>query len=309
MADLVKDGSLNFTGMRSGIKLSCFTGYPANFPQLQVSEDQRLCFWDWNVVIYGRVYSGDPLVNPNRKTQPFASYYGILYSPTGEQVTAGYDNVPLPPAELARFLSGGRKAMMFQNVVVKVNDVYCWKYVDGWAMLWNGVQYFIDTFLKVPYNVRELVYGNDSYPNLFKDQLWESKHLDKLTNILGNINFFFPPPPGKPGFFDKFAQAFPVIWATALSIVTAGAGTPAIVGVIGALAAKYAMALQKNKDQQQLVDQYEKWKLQNPDNIDKGAVQDATGKSIIDKSVSPWAWIAMAAAAVFLYKSRKRKKR
>ena len=306
MAGLFVGDSLNFTGVKSGVKLDCFSGYPASFPQFQISVDQRLCFWNWPVGDYGS--DGDPLKNIDQRTQPFLSYYGILYMPTNQQTTAGYNNIPLPPMELARYLEGGRERMMFKNEVVNVGGVYCWKYVDGWAMLWNGAQYFIDTFLKTPYNVRALVYGNDSYPNLFKNALWDSKHIDVLINVLGNLNFLFPPPPGQPGFFDKFAKAFPVIWAGVFSIVTAGAGTPALVGIVGALAAKYAMQLQKTKDQQDLIANYEQWKLQNPDNVKGEVVTDPTGKNIIDKSMSPWLWVAIAGAAVLIIKKRKKRK-
>lgn len=298
--------SLNFRGVKSGMKLSCFTGYPANFPQFQISEDQRLCFYNWPVGAYGS--DNDPLKNIDQKTQPFLSYYGIVYMPTNAQTTAGYNNIPLPPAELARYVAGGRSAMMFKNEVVNVNGVFCWKFITGWDMLWCGAQYFIDNFLKVSYDVRALVYGNKSYPNLFKDALWESKHIDVLINVLGNINFLFPPPPGEPGFFDKFAKVFPVVWAGIFSIVTAGAGTPALVGILAALAAKYATTLQKTKDQQQLVEQYEQWKLQNPENVQGGKVTDPTGKDIVDTSLSPWLWVAIAGAAIIVLK-RKRKKR
>ena len=175
-------------------------------------------------------------------------------------------------------------------------------------MLWCGTQYFIDTFLKQSYDVRMLVYGNDSYPNLFKNALWESKHIDVLINVLGNINFLFPPPPGQPGFFDKFAKVFPIVWAGVFSVVTAGAGTPALIGIIGALAAKYATNLQKTKDQQQLVQQYEQWKLQNPENVQGEKVTDPTGKNLINSSMSPWMWVGIVAIAAVAIKKRKRKK-
>ena len=180
--------------------------------------------------------------------------------------------------------------------------------INGWEMLWEGVQYFVDSFLKQNYDVSASVYGNVGYNSFVKGLLWEHKHIGSFINFLSSVNFLYPPEPGKPGFFDKFARAVPYVWGGMLAILTAGAGTPALVGLIGAMAAKYGSKLQGQKDANQLAELYNNSIVSSDENLDKDNIREEAGLPVAMDDVGGvgvWVWIAVAAGLFFVMKKKR----
>lgn len=179
---------------------------------------------------------------------------------------------------------------------------WAWKWIDGYEMLWRGVQFYIDNFLKVPYNVKELVAFGQSYEYQFK-KAWQ-KNDDAKRGYLSVINFL-ERPVGTQTFWDKFVNYIPIIWATAASIVTAGLGSPLLIAAVGALGtamvkagnAKAAADAQKIYNDQMLKDT----------GVDKEKIEEVKN-DIVEKNSNSWLWIAAAIAAVFLYKRKKKKR-
>lgn len=324
---------LDFRGRQSGVKLKSWPGYPDIYPRLQLTIETvegkdvyRLAFWGWT------------------DNNVWLDFYGISYLPTGTQDHTGYWYVPLTEMERGRFLLGynnaraagknvrdsiaeGRASMFFRNeIVYKVGDTvynpfvnsnatmdaippggeWVWKWVDGWNMLWCGVQEYIDKFLKVPYNVRDLVAFGESYENVMKNILLGKDRKVKMANYLGNIDFLAAPV-GHRGFWDKLAGFAPAIMAGIVTVFTAGLGSPLLVAAGGLVAAALAKAGNQKRanDLNALLNQ----EYNNLDNVDKDAVENA--KDDIADTRSPWTWLLLGGGALvyFLIKTRKGGKR
>ena len=335
---------LDFTGAKSGVMLEMFKGYPDYFPKLQLSDSEELKFWSWKnesawlswegitwqpsakdkypagffftplynielgrfLVTYkgGKTYA-DVMAGRNNmffRNEVVYIKNGIAYDPNSESTWIKFSGTKAYP----NYYNGGEVSACrsLSSIDSITGGYWAWKYMDGWHMLWRGVQFYIDNFLTIPYNVGELVAFGKSYVSVFKDALMKSGEGDRRNAITGALSVvnFLEMPVGKMGFWDKFVNYIPRIWATAASIITMGAGSPLLIAAVGALSS-HLVDLGKKKaadDLQKIYDQ----KTQNDTN--KAAI-DAAKNNITDSQPgNTLLWVLIAAAGFLLISKKKR---
>ena len=179
---------------------------------------------------------------------------------------------------------------------------FAWKWIDGYEMLWRGVQFYIDNFLKVPYNVKELVAFGQSYEYQFK-KAWQ-KNDEAKRGYLSVINFL-ERPVGTQTFWDKFVNYIPIIWATAASIITAGIGSPLLIAAVGALSGAMVKAgnAKAAADAQKIYDDA----MLKETGVDQKKIEEVKN-DIAGKNSNSWLWIAAGIGALLLYKNKKKKR-
>ena len=194
------------------------------------------------------------------------------------------------------------KVMSAQNCPSLTGGYWAWKWMDGWNMLWLGPQYYVDNFLNIPYNVRSLVAYGASYSDTFK-KAWQ-KNDDAKRGFLSVVNFL-EQPVGKMGFWDKFVNYIPIIWATAASIITAGAGSPLLIAAVGALSGAMIKAGNQKAaaDAQKIYDDA----LQKESGVKQEAIE-AAKDNIAAHNNSWWLWLAAGVGAYLLFFKKKKRR-
>lgn len=269
--------SLSFFEANGGLQLENIPGYNSvYFPALQMSNGQRLCFFNWPEgqtfsdfealntmpvsinVGQSQTYSWDSILgdrNSEKKTATInASYINLMVpvlpidrilvedyvnrgAPTEKSnfellQSLGFDTTNLVASNFTNTkkvndgTSGGFFSPWTRLAIRSLNGEYYYNRVLNYDMIFLNVQNYIDKFLAVPYSVKALVAYGTSYYNFLSDIL-HRKNKTQLVDFLSNINFFERPKSEKT-FWDKLLQASPVIVLTAFSILTMGAGTPAL---------------------------------------------------------------------------------
>ena len=302
-------GYISFAGNESGLLLQNPTWYPEDLPKFQITKNQRLAFWNWmNTPDYisrqywqTKIYQNIPLSNFEQLR------FDLAYKEAKE---LGFNETDC--------LRKATRKTFFGSLVVQWDDIVhikiiapgkcVWESVNGITMLMMGAQYFVDLFLKNPYNIHEpLMYGR-KYGNALLDAL----DAYKLNLWLSNINFF-QMPDNTPSFWDKLVGVYlPLAIVTVVSIATAGAGTPALVAVAGAVVAgQLAKNINDNikSDAQKLSEQELKDLQAKKDAADAQA--NIAKKTLENNGIIPknntWLWIAGGVAMLLFYKNKKRK--
>ncbi len=238
---------IHFDEEQSGLLLPSCPGYPFWLPQLQLTAKGRLCFGNFPAKLFSSVISNAA----NADTWNFA-IDGKTASQQGKlsvagQFSNGGEKIPFPnisfPADGSYF---NQNCLTFSwltqadvdlfKSTLSVPRVYTTppdlsKIAVGrqglqpaysWIMI--NVQYYINRYLKLPYNV----WDNVPYTDSWARNLNLTMQSGDLSKFLSGVNFLVQPV-GGPSFWDKVISAAPLIIGGIASIMTLGAAAPALV--------------------------------------------------------------------------------
>lgn len=282
---LLQSKSLEFNTAGKGIKLNPVAGYPDNnsMPQLQLTEDGRLNFYSYPdnpyLTDYDRFLEAGNVYQFPRLLPGGFFYYdkeiGNAESGNGEYIlqkdSPYFLGVPVIAADkmlVEKFINDGRRLTYsstgtpentkgrFRSTwtglqICSFRGEYVYRALDALDLMFINIQSYVDKSLKTPYPVFGLVPFAKSYPYALKQILLKGSKSDRipaLQKFFGNVNFF-EAPVGKMSVLDKVLAYSPAIISLAFSVVSLGAGAPALVASVAALGTNFAQKdmLQKNK--------------------------------------------------------------
>lgn len=241
-------GFISFKGMQGGILLPSIDGYPPDLPQLQLTADNRLCFWnfpkaltdttDWiDLSKVTGVNTTPPITAPCSLTSISEAWQKAV---TKKPITKEAANALYAAFAADRNYNSGTQTYTVKPGVIPAliarKDFYqAGQYWESWTVrdwLFQNVQYYINRYLKNPYDINQLIpYGTN-----WTDQMIESVKSGKISIYLDNCNFLVQPV-GSKTFWDSFYLAVPLLITAAATIVTAGGASPTLLAAIGAATA------------------------------------------------------------------------
>lgn len=233
---------LNFAGEQTGTLLPSIPGYPPDLPQLQVTPDGRLTFWNWPIYLTDARYWVDySKITPTNPAPPITGKFSTL-DWNGTWIRIG----------TKRLLSASEKTTMeLQYEADRVQGSNgLWTVKPGWIPMYLGkyfvydggqwwdarspmdwiksnVQYYLNKFLIHSYDIDSLIAYGTGWP----EQIQEAIQNGKFPVLLNNINFLAQPT-GKKTFWDSFYTVIPIVILSAESLITAGAATPALAAAL-----------------------------------------------------------------------------
>lgn len=281
---------IHFTDEQSGVLLPNAPGYPSWLPSLQITLTGRLCFWNFPAKLLKSVISNNanigtpeylrdakkvsssnlfPPVPADLGTNGSGNQYfwnscntyfkltadvrtafvqqevireyylNLLNNPnaklTSDQILAAVDGPTVPAA----------------NKIAPVGAYYN-RALYPWEWVSYNCQYYIDKYLKVPYDIGEGV----AYTHNWIDQLNLAGQTGDLQKWLSGINLFIEPT-GKPDFWDTVLNAAPVAILGLVTIASAGILSPYLITAMGAMTAaiKKSSGASQQADAQAAYDQ------------------------------------------------------
>lgn len=189
--------------------------------------------------------------------------------------------------------------------------------ISWWSVIWLQVQYYLDAFFNVPYRIFGSVEYGESYPEYLWASFGDKYKLDHVTGFLSNVDFF-KQPTGKPGFWDYLLLAVPVIVGAALSVISAGAGTPLLVAAVASAAGGLIMKEGLKQAKESLAANEMKDIYNNPDVINQNllpGVKDVNplddvnynDKPVFEDQKYTWLWLIAGIGGVYLITKNKKR--
>lgn len=198
--------------------------------------------------------------------------------------------------------------------IVSYKGEFYYAGVFWWDAVFIQVQYYLDLFLYVPYNVFDLVSYGTSYPEFFKSTFDDVNKLDHIQSFLSNVDFFVVPT-GKIKFWDYVLLAAPVLITAVATIISAGASTPALVASLASSAGSLALkkALEQYKKSEMAVANQEALKDLTTSGENKlPGVDGDTGlppgdKPVFEDQKYTWLWLIAGIGGVYLITKNKKR--
>lgn len=250
---------LDFKDMRAGVLLEGMPGYPSTFPQLQLTPDGRFCFYNWPSNFW---FSGGGANVEDKKGSHIVVGNNVPVNIAGYSL----DGSPFfvdPKHVLVHMIPAteGDKLFFWNANKGKVTNTgvkcpfggkfgkFCFSYqgkvyyqpVSPEIALWMNVQYYLDAFLYVPYNVIAPVQYGKNYADLLYDQFASNDAVYHVGVYCSGVDFLNTPD-SKMKFLDYLKLGSLVVGAAALSLISYGAASPALVAALSLVVATVATA-------------------------------------------------------------------
>lgn len=257
---------IHFTDEQSGVLLPNAPGYPSWLPSLQITLNGRLCFWNFPNKLFKSVISNGANIGTAeylRDAKKVSS--SNLFPPVPADLgTNGSGNQYFWNSCNSYFkLTADFRAAYVQQEIIreyylgllngsKQTADYIASYIDGpntdpankipavgsyttnpvypWDWIKYNCQYYIDKYLKIPYDLEEGI----AYTKNWIDQLNTASQSGDLLKWLSGINLFIEPT-GKPDFWDTVLLAAPVAIYGLMAVVSGGLGGPLLATAVAAI--------------------------------------------------------------------------
>lgn len=314
---------LIFSGMKSGKLLLPMAGYPSTFPQLQITQDERFCFWDWPTTF---AFTGGGIGLANAIASDFHIVRGndvpvsvAGYSLDGSPwfVDPNHQFVHLVPAvpDDEKFFNEFTGTKTRGGVLCPLGgmfNVVCYSYqgkvyyqpIAPFVLVFMNIQYYLNGFFYAPYNVWSAVAYGKSYPQLLYEQFASKDAVKNVGTYCSNVNFFLKPE-SKLNFWDYVLLGAPVAISVVATVISSGAATPALIaalsGLVGSVATK--AAIQKYKEAEMLANQDEGFEGMRDENIIPGGAVNS-GQTV---NKNFWLLLLIGLGGVVLLTKKRRK--